>query len=352
MKNTVNQKQLHDLLVKTIPNGLPVLTASSPGLGKSDIHRQAAKKVGYDCIVMHPATLDPVDFSGMPVPVKGDFGTRIERLLDEWLATVFDAKENTLLLLDELGQAQPAVQAACAPLLLDRRIGKYKLPEHVTICAATNSRQHRAGATNILTHLISRMACVLELECSIDAWLDWAVPAGVRSEVISFIRFRGKLLNDFDAEKAYSEMQAYPNPRSWNFMSRLLNADLPRDSEMQAFSGCVGPGASQEFMTHLTSVRELPDLDAMIDQPKLFKLPEKTKANLRWAVATGVALRINDENAGRVFQIIDKIHDQGGGEYAAVSFRDVLKVMPEVHAHPDFRKFAANSVVARTILRV
>jgi hypothetical protein len=321
-------------------------------LGKSDIHRQAAEKAGYRCITMHPATLDPVDFSGMPVPVQTENGTRIERLLDEMLSVVFDTKDNTLLLLDELGQASPAVQAACAPLLLDRRIGKHKLPDHVTICAAANTRQHRAGATNILTHLISRMACVLELECNVDAWLDWAVSSGLRSEVVSFIRFRGKMLNAFDAEKAYSELQAYPNPRSWNFMSRLLNADLPKETEMSAFAGCVGEGASMEFMTHLVSVRELPDLDKMIEQPKLFKLPPQTKANLRWAIATGVAMRINEENCGRVFQIIEKIHEQGGGEYAAVSFRDVLKVMPEISNQPAFRKFASESAVSKTILRV
>ncbi len=350
MKNTVNQKQLYELLIKTIPNHLPVLAVSGPGIGKSSIMKQAAEHCGFEFKTMHPATLDPVDFSGMPIPVHTENGSRVERLLDEFLASIFDAEVPTLLMLDELGQASPAVQAATAPLLLDRKIGKYRLPEHITICAATNTRKDRAGATNILTHLISRMACVLELTCDPHAWHDWAVAAGMRHEVVSFIKFRSALLNDFDAEKAYSELQAYPNPRSWQHMSNLLNAGLPKESEYAAFAGCIGPGASTEFMTHLTAVRALPDLDAIIENPKNFKLPKE--ANTRWAIATGVAMRTNKENCANVLQVIDKINAQGGGEYAAVSFRDVIKVMPSINSHPAFRKFAQESPVSKLILRV
>jgi hypothetical protein len=42
MKNTVNQKQLHDLLVKTIPQGLPVLT-SRAWANPTSIGRQQRK---------------------------------------------------------------------------------------------------------------------------------------------------------------------------------------------------------------------------------------------------------------------------------------------------------------------
>src|SRR5689334_1582617 len=129
MQNQVSQKHLGELLKKTIPAHLPVLVASSPGLGKSSIFKQVAQACGFEFRAMHPATLDPVDFSGMPAPVTRGEVTRIMRLLDDYLGSIFEAKEPTVLLLDELGQASPAVQAACAPLLLDRRVGNYTLPE-------------------------------------------------------------------------------------------------------------------------------------------------------------------------------------------------------------------------------
>lgn len=355
MENKLTQKQLFEMLKKTIPAHLPVLVASSPGIGKSSIFKQAADEVGFEFRAMHPATLDPVDFSGMPVPMQVTRGeqTRIQRLLDDYLGQIFEAKEPTLLLLDELGQAAPAVQAACAPLLLDRRVGNYTLPKHVTVCAATNTRAHRAGANQILTHLISRMATAIQLDCRASEWEDWAVKARIRPEVISFIRFRSKLLNDFDAEKAYSEMQAYPNPRSWEHMSRLLDARIDKDQELAAFSGCVGPGASQEFYTHLTAVRELPDLDGMIANPKSFKMPSgERQANVRYAVATGIALRICDANHVNVLEIVTKMHEQRHAEFAAVAFRDILRVMPEVTGYPEFTRFNEKSPVAKTILRV
>lgn len=350
MNNTLSTTKFFEMLEKTVPAKLPVLAISEPGMGKSSIFKQVAEKLGYQFKALHPATLDPVDVSGMPIPVTSQGIKKIERMLDDYLASIFETKENTLLLLDELGQASPAMQAACAPLILDRRIGNHVLPDCVTISAATNSRKHRAGASNILSHLISRMACVVNLEIEPDGWYDWAVRNGVRHEIISFLRFRPGLLHDFDAEKAFSETSAYPCPRAWYNLSMLMDAGLPPSVEIQAFSGTVGAGAATEFYSHLKVVRELPDIDTMLDNPSMFSVPER--ANTRWAVATGVALRCNETNRSNVLQIIEMMHDQKAGEYAAVALKDAFKVDGGLQSSAAFSAFFGSSKAAQMMMRV
>ena len=103
----MNPTELLTLLSRTFPARLPTLTLGQPGIGKSDIHEQAAAVAGE--------------------------ARRVERLLDDVLADVVTAKDPTVVLLDELGAASPAMQAACAPLLLARRIGRHALPDHVKV---------------------------------------------------------------------------------------------------------------------------------------------------------------------------------------------------------------------------
>lgn len=345
--NKFTPKEMASLLDATIPAHLPVLTVSAPGIGKSALYKQAAERCGFDYVVLHPSTLDPVDLSGMPVPVESADGKKVMRVLDDLLSDVFCAKRNTLLLLDELGQASQSMQAACAPILLDRRIGKNKLPDCVTVCAATNSRKHRSGASQILTHIISRIACIAELTIDPASWYEWAIKNKIRSEIISFLKFRAALLHNFEAEKNYEEMSAYATPRSWENLSKIMDTGIDKGIELAAFSGCVGVAAATEFNSHLTLCREMPNIDEAIANPKKFKFPKNQAA--RYAVSTGIALRCA-ENPANVLKIIEIIHGESG-EFSAVALRDALIADTKLMSRPEFSKFSS-SKTAKYILSV
>ena len=142
----MNPTELLTLLSRTFPARLPTLTLGQPGIGKSDIHEQAAAVAGMAYRVVYPGLLDPTDLAGLPVPVGEGEARRVERLLDDVLADVVTAKDPTVVLLDELGAASPAMQAACAPLLLARRIGRHALPDHPLLRETPPFRAGRKGA--------------------------------------------------------------------------------------------------------------------------------------------------------------------------------------------------------------
>lgn len=333
----MNPSELLSLLRRAIPSRLPILTIGPPGIGKSDIHAQTAQELGYDYQVIYPSLLDPTDMSGLPVPTGTGANRRVERLIDDLLGSILRATRPTLVLLDELGQASPAMQSACAPLLLARTIAGHRIPDHVAICAATNRRRDRAGANHLLTHLLSRMCTIVELSPDIDSWCGWALSHKIRPEIISFLRFRTPLLTatDTDLEQAYSDGGAYPSPRSWTHASQLLDADVPRDIEGEALRGSVGTGAATELLAHLAMVRTKINIDTILEGGKLPSGPSAL-----YATAAGAACRANAKTANSILGLAQRLHATAA-EYAILLLRDALVVYPEIVRSPAWGEIVA-----------
>ena len=133
--------ELSKILEQLVLAQEPFLLVGSPGVGKTEIVQQVAASLGVRCIVTHPVVDDPVDYKGLPGIVPSESGPRAEFLPFGDLAQLMSASEPTLVLMDDLGQATPAVQAAIMQLVLARRINGHAISEHVTFAAATNRRE-------------------------------------------------------------------------------------------------------------------------------------------------------------------------------------------------------------------
>jgi MoxR-like ATPase len=159
-----------------------------------------------------------------------------------------------ILFLDELNAAA-MVQASCYQLVLDRKLGEYTLPDGWAIIAAGNRDSDRAVTTRMPTPLRNRFVH-LEFEVDVQEWSEWAIQAGVRPEVIAFLRFRPELLSAFDRDA-----NAFPSPRSWEFVSRILDSlgsQLNPAIEHEVIAGAVGTGAATEFSAFLRMSESCP----------------------------------------------------------------------------------------------
>src|SRR5215471_19152320 len=164
----------------------PVFIWSSPGAGKSSIVRQLAESLKVPLRDVRALLLDPVDLRGLPF--LGSDGR------SKWATPDFLPQDGEgILFLDELNAAPAMVQASCYQLVLDRKLGEYTLPEGWTIVAAGNRDSDRAATTRMPTPLRNRFVH-LDFEVDVQEWSEWAIGAGIRPEVIAFIRFRPQLL--------------------------------------------------------------------------------------------------------------------------------------------------------------
>ncbi len=254
-------------LLTLIPIRQPAFLWGPPGVGKSQVVAQTAAALGRELIDIRAVLLDPVDLRGLP-QINGDGRTH-------WRAPAFlPTAGQGVLFLDELNAAPPLVQAACYQLILDRSLGEYRLPEGWTVLAAGNRDQDRAVTHRMPSALANRLVH-LEFDPHLEDWVDWAQAAGIRPEVVAFLRFRPALLHDFDPATA---SRSFPTPRSWEFVSNILGAAPHASVEYDLVRGAVGDGAALEFFGFLRMWRELPDTDAVLADPDAAPAPSEPAA--------------------------------------------------------------------------
>ncbi|KKL93760.1 hypothetical protein LCGC14_1871490 [marine sediment metagenome] len=327
--------QLATFLASAIAKRLPVLLVGPPGVGKTDISNQAAAQAGAKLLVSHPVVSDPTDAKGLPW--VGKDGKSATFLPFGEMKQAIDATELTVWLLDDLGQAQPAVQASYMQLLLSRRINGHVLPDCVTFIAASNRRTDRAGVSGILEPVKSRFVSIITLEPSLDDWCQWAFTnADIPPELIAFLRFRPELLCKFTPS---ADLSNCPLPRTWHNAGKILGLQLPAAIEGEALGGAVGEGAAVELAAFLRMYRELPNIDAILLDPDVQPIPSDPA--VLYAVVTGLAIKANDQNFGRIARYTERLASGGHGEFATLLIRDVMRKTPDLANTPEFARLAS-----------
>lgn len=299
----------------------PVFLWGGPGIGKSAIVLQVAKALCLDVRDIRALLLDPVDLRGLPFLAEGGRA--------EWATPSFLPRDGAgIIFLDELNAAPAMVQAACYQLVLDRRLGEYVLPDEWRIVAAGNRDSDRAVTTRMPTPLRNRFVH-LDFEVDTQEWSEWAIQAGVRPEVIAFLRFRPEVLSAFDRDAT-----AFPSPRSWEFVSRILEAAPEPAVEHDLFAGAVGTGAATEFSAFLRMFRDLPSIDAILLNPMAERVPEEPAA--QYAVASALAHHTTDTNFDRVYAYLNRMPV----EFRVLAVRDASLRAPDIKFTAAYTRWA------------
>lgn len=299
----------------------PVFIWGGPGVGKSAVVHQLAAVLKVTLRDVRALLLDPVDLRGLPFLGKDG--------RSQWATPDFLPKDGSgILFLDELNAAPGMVQASCYQLVLDRKLGEYTLPDGWAIVAAGNRDSDRAVTTRMPTPLRNRFVH-LEFEVDLHEWSEWAIQAGIRPEVLAFLRFRPELLSAFDRDQ-----NAFPSPRSWEFVSRILESAPDKTVEHELFAGAVGPGAATEFSAFLRIFRELPNIDAILLNPHREPVPEEPAA--QYAVASALARCASDINFDRVCAYIDRMPT----EFRVLCVRDASLREPAIRHTASYTKWA------------
>ena len=253
---TVTATGAHKAIEKCFATKRPVFLWGPPGIGKSEVVAQIAEEMGGFMIDLRLGQMDPTDIRGIPFYNKElgkmDWAPPVD-LPDAELASQYPV---IVLFMDEMNSAAPAVQAAAYQLVLNRRIGKYVLPDNVVMVAAGNRESDKGVTYRMPTPLANRFVHI-EMRVDFPVWQEWAVKNQIHKDVVGYLSFAKQDLYDFDAK---SSSRAFATPRSWTFVSQLLaDEDINEVTATDLIAGTVGEGLAVKFMAHRKIAGRLPN---------------------------------------------------------------------------------------------
>ena len=252
---TITSVQARRSLLKAFKHQRPVFLWGPPGIGKSELVADITQELGGYMIDLRLGQMEPTDIRGIPFYNKDsgkmDWAEPVD-LPSEELASQYPV---VVLFLDEMNSAAPSVQSAAYQLILNRRVGKYKLPDNVVMVAAGNRESDKGVTYRMPTPLANRFIHQ-EMKVDFTSWQEWAVNHKIHKDVVGYIGFAKNDLYDFDAKSA---SRAFATPRSWSFVSQILDdEDSDDDTTMNLIAGTVGEGLAVKFMAHRKVASRMP----------------------------------------------------------------------------------------------
>ncbi|RAU98947.1 AAA family ATPase [Paenibacillus sp. YN15] len=251
---SVTSKQLMELLLN-IAIIRPVFIWGPPGIGKSSLVQQFADMVGLPCVSLLGSQLAPEDLIGVPQIVDGK---------SRFCPPDMIAKsEPYCLFLDELNACSHEVQKAFYSLILEKRIGDYRLPAGSVVIGAGNRAQDSAIVKPLSSALINRMFHV-QLKVSHREWLEWAYANDIHPFVVNYIETRP----DHLWVQPPKHEEPFSTPRAWHMLSDALKEYgeqlSPGILDILA-AGCLSPHHAGQFKAFYKQTQSKYRLHAILE---------------------------------------------------------------------------------------
>lgn len=225
------------------------------GIGKSSLVAQYAQEKRIGFIDLRCAQLDSLDLRGLP-DKSCDGRTHFLPPAE------FPSDGEGVLFLDELNRSSSDVMAALFQLVLDRRIGQYRLPPGWSIVAAGNFHGGDTGySVNELDIAFFDRFCHVTLSSGknlTNEWSNWMSERyGSDADlIVSFCQASSKHLTR--CVKTSLPFDVTPSPRSWEAVCRgqkvIQEGRYTKSAQLNYIAGWVGSDLATSFLNYRPTV--------------------------------------------------------------------------------------------------
>jgi hypothetical protein len=206
-----------------------------------------------------------------------------------------------LCFLDEIAKAPQFIKNVLAPIIYERRVGNYHMPEGSVVFCATNLATEGLG-DSIQAHLRNRLVFVKMRKPTAKEWVQWAVDNGQNANVIAFVNNYDMVMDSFiDYEKGgkyegkdlgkdngmifnpRSMTPHYATPRSLSAAGDILDAGdgVLDDATLEAaLVGTIGAVAAENLASFVRFGRDICSFDRVVADPENAPLSDNPSAQL------------------------------------------------------------------------
>ncbi len=278
----------------------------SSGYGKSSLIYEFARRRNLQLEVLHAQYLDPL---ALFIPGTSEMSRQgyAKFYPSESVYRILNAKEKTLLFLDELTRAREDTLNILTEILLERRVFGHSIPHNVFIFAASNFAEEDAGVRELADAVMQRMTHLVHAPD----------PKGSLTHLQSSLAQKalqaGK--NLIAKPGSYPILDRLrPSPRQIDACGRLAEAGLVGEELLEVCRGRVGIEAGTELAFAL--IRQL--------EGKSMPLPE--------AISEKEFLSLAQlEQNGNVIEVIEFLR----GQTRHIDRKDQVAAYLLMHAKPE-----------------
>jgi len=243
----------------------PICIAGTPGTGKSTAVSMLAKELGFNLVTESAPTLSISVLSGLPndheAPQFQAYsldGTAVRATvwsIPEMIAKTITASLTapTILLLDDFHMVSQHLQSYFYALLLERRLGNYKLPDNVAIVLTMNDSD-TAGFRGINSAVRNRLS-ILKIDFNFDYWFN-SIGGRLHYLIASFLKAKPY----YTQEPETIGIVGFATARVWTSLSKELMYQ-PEDTLLRDAHRIVGTqvsdAAAKAFQAHVAYIQAL-----------------------------------------------------------------------------------------------
>lgn len=318
---------------------VPVMLQGASGIGKTELAEAYANEQGpdYGFFEINLATASLPDLIGLQMPVKQSYmgadGVPQEITVSEFAYPyfMFDKRNGRpaftfsrgMIVLEEYGQATGDVKRACAPIIREKRNGKYLFPEKTDVLLLSNRPEDRSGVSKDFDFLINRRN-QLTLNADLDSWLVWAHAHGVSSMTMAFA---SRNTDKVFANKAPEKQGPWLTPRSLksadDFLREAVAAGTHFDDPIIAMNlaGIIGQGYAHVYIAFAKVREKLPKFSDILANPESTHVP--TEPDQMMFLAFDLAAKTDRSNIKPIVKYIKRMpSDLSVAFYRAATQRD------------------------------
>lgn len=194
-----------------------------------------------------------------------------------------------ILMLDELGKANPGVKNALLRVMLERTVGSHALHPDSIIFATTNLGAEGLGDM-LQGHARNRITAVRMKNPDVMSYIEWGINNGIDHTLLGWVKDNPHVFQSFEDVKnpddnpyifhPRSQRAAFVTPRSLEAASDWLKVREHMDdvSLTAALIGTVGDRAAMDLMAFVRLANDLPTLDSIKKDPMNAKVPASAAA--------------------------------------------------------------------------
>ena len=266
------------------PNKGVVMLLSPPGYGKTAFVQAFAKKIGLYFIDLHLTTYEDNDVAGMPRVRTYNGHEVMYYAIPEWALMAHEAKEGSLILMDEANRCKLSVMNASLRVLNEKKIGydfHFKPNDYFILTGniGSFSKDGDGAEVNVFdSAMLGRLYTINLLEYTKmwnKHWFEIIGPT-LSKPLLAYLKANPHMLHQYrEGEEAYPSHRSNTNlsyhlkinlgEENWNSIQHILS--LKED-----FARIIGSAAAIKFISYLEDMSKVNGLNILDNYDSVFNL--------------------------------------------------------------------------------